>query len=187
LGLPGFNCLDVGGQFGYDALVLAKLSGGRVMSFECDPTASSELARNVANNAPFRDNIRVVHAFVTAQTNGERGQIALDDVAFDGEGFVPDFIKMDIEGAELDALRGARRILEERHPNLLVETHSRQLEIDCLTFVESLGYGTRVLSPRLWLRDYRPVEHNRWFAATYDRGVNDRRSGCSGDVAPTSR
>src|SRR5687768_12485497 len=34
----GFNCFDVGGAWGYDALVLARLSRGRVISFEASPS-----------------------------------------------------------------------------------------------------------------------------------------------------
>jgi hypothetical protein len=35
----------------------------------------------------------------------------------------PDFIKIDVEGAELRVLKGARRILSNGAPRLLVELH----------------------------------------------------------------
>jgi hypothetical protein len=165
--LPGFNCLDVGAQFGYDALLLAKLSRGRVASFECDPDMYGELCRNVAYNDELRPHIEVVQGFVTSETRESEGWLALDDIVFGGRLFVPDFIKMDIEGGELAALLGARRILEEHHPNLLIETHSRQLETDCLALVSSLGYRTTIIETRTLLPDYRPAEHNRWFVASH--------------------
>ncbi|HVL38186.1 MAG TPA: FkbM family methyltransferase [Fimbriimonadaceae bacterium] len=164
---PGFNCFDVGAQFGYDALVLAKLGGGRVASFECEPDTYVKLVRNVAYNADLRNRIDLVHGFVGLTTEEQTGKIALDDAAFGGRFFVPDFIKIDIEGGELDALMGARRVLEEHRPNLIVETHSRQLEDDCLAFVRSLGYATTIIDARKVLPDYRPIEHNRWFAASH--------------------
>lgn len=164
---PGFNCFDVGAQFGYDALLLAKLSGGRVASFECDDDILDELARNVASNEHLRGRIEIVKGFVTSTTDQASGSIALDDVAFGGSAFVPDFIKMDIEGGEFDALRGARAILERRRPDLLIETHSRQVEMDCLDYVRALGYETTIVDARKLLPDYRPVEHNRWFVASH--------------------
>ncbi len=172
---PGFNCFDVGAQFGYDALVLAKLSGGRVASFECDPDMYLELERNLRYNERLRRNIESVQGYIASHTDEQRGWLSLDDVAFDDGMFVPDFIKIDIEGGELDALQGSRRILEERRPALLVETHSRQLERDCLELVSSLGYQHTIVDARRFLPDYRPVEHNRWFVASHNPIVHTIR------------
>ena len=38
----------------------------------------------------------------------------------------PDFLKCDVEGAELAVFEGAARLLRERHPILLVEMHSSE-------------------------------------------------------------
>jgi hypothetical protein len=51
-------------------------------------------------------------------------QIGVDDNAYSELGFVPDFIKIDVDGGELAVLRSASRVLGERHPALIVETHS---------------------------------------------------------------
>jgi len=48
--------------------------------------------------------------------------VALDEVL---QGFAPDFIKMDIEGAEPQALRGARRLIETNRPALAVCVYHR--------------------------------------------------------------
>jgi len=40
----------------------------------------------------------------------------------------PDFIKIDIEGMELDALKGMRGILSQRGPDLFIELHGAELE-----------------------------------------------------------
>lgn len=164
---PGRTSFDVGAQFGYDALILAKLSGAPVASIECDPEVFPELQRNVDSNPGLGRHIRLIQGFVSSASDSEKGTIALDDLAYGGGLFVPDFIKMDIEGGELDALRGSRRILESRHPDLLVETHSAQLEADCLDLVRDLGYRATIVDARTFLPDYRPVEHNRWFVATH--------------------
>ena len=46
--------------------------------------------------------------------------VALDDVVFD---FAPTFITMDIEGAEIFALRGMRKIIERYHPKLAISVY----------------------------------------------------------------
>jgi FkbM family methyltransferase len=48
--------------------------------------------------------------------------VALDDVLF---GFSPNLVKLDIEGAEQEALRGARRLVASRHPGLAVCVYHR--------------------------------------------------------------
>ena len=40
----------------------------------------------------------------------------------------PDFIKMDIEGADADALAGAERVLKEARPTWLIELHGPDCE-----------------------------------------------------------
>jgi hypothetical protein len=91
-------------------------------------------------------------------------QLGLDAWAFSG-GFVPDFIKIDIEGGEVDALHSAERILRERHPSLLVEVHSEELERQAGAMLVGLGYRPLVVSQRRFLPDRRPTEHNRWLVA----------------------
>lgn len=49
--------------------------------------------------------------------------ISLDEFVYEQGHPPPDFIKIDVEGAEGKALRGARRLLSNRHPGLLLEIH----------------------------------------------------------------
>jgi hypothetical protein len=58
-----------------------------------------------------------------------------------------DFVKMDIEGSEVAALRGAAETLRRFRPRLLVETHTVNGVATTEAVVESLkshGYRTRV-------------------------------------------
>jgi FkbM family methyltransferase len=45
---------------------------------------------------------------------------------------VPDFVKIDVEGAELEVLRGMTRILADRGPRLMVEMTDRENEVVAL-------------------------------------------------------
>jgi precorrin-6B methylase 2 len=153
---PGFNSFDVGGQGGYVALMLAKLSkGGRVVSFECDPEAVAVMRETFERN-PFP--IEAVQTFVGKIGGDDR--TTLDTVA--DKTFMPDFIKIDVEGAELEVLQGAYGIFSSRKPSLILETHSMELETACIDLLRGYGYEPRIVDQRRWFHDHRPIEHNRW-------------------------
>lgn len=161
----GYTSFDVGGQWGYDALVLAKLTGGRVISFEAEPSFCEVMRWTFSNNPGLSPLLSVRHGWVGARSDPAGGQVTLDEVAYSEDGFVPDVIKIDIEGAELDALRGAKRILHERKPSLIIETHSEDLEAGCSALLREHGYDPGVVAPRKWLRDHRPSTFNGWLVA----------------------
>jgi len=157
----GVTAFDVGAQHGYDSLVIAKHTRASVAAFECDSACLAGMAESFALNPTLASLIRPVHSMV----GGEAGQLGLDEWAY-GEGFVPDFIKLDIDGGELAALRSARRILGARHPALIVEVHSRELERDCGKLLVDHGYAPVVVSQRKIAPDHRPDAHNRWLVAS---------------------
>jgi hypothetical protein len=133
---PGYKSFDVGGAGGYDALLLSKLSNGApVISFECDDVLVSEMAETFARNAYP---IKAVQAFVCERNDG--GHISLDAAA--ERYFVPDFMKLDIEGAEADALKGAAKILRKRKPSMIVGGGAPiRFEIPANTGLGSTGGG----------------------------------------------
>ncbi len=57
----------------------------------------------------------------------------------------PAFIKLDVEGAEAEVLRGARRLLESQRPILAVEVHN----VTCMFYVQAIllqaGYKTELV------------------------------------------
>jgi len=152
----GSRCFDVGGAGAYDALLLSKLSGaGDVVSFECDDRAASEMLKTVKlNSYP----IEVVKAYVSE--NDENGQMSLDAAA--KRYFVPDFIKIDIEGAEDRALLGADSILTSRKPSMIIEVHGKEKENRCLAILKRYGYEAIIVDRGKFLQEQRPIGHNRW-------------------------
>lgn len=56
----------------------------------------------------------------------------------------PDFVKLDVEGLELDVLQGMRGLLEHRHPRLYIEIHGAdaQRKLANLTAVVELLWTT---------------------------------------------
>ncbi len=157
---PGVSAFDVGAQHGYDSLVIAKLTHAPVAAFECDSDCLAGMNESFGLNPHLAPLIRSVSGMVGHD-------LGLDEWAYGG-GFIPDFIKLDIEGGELVALRSAQRLLAERHPALVVEVHSAKLERECGRFLTDRGYRLIIVNPRRWLPDYRPgIELNRWLVAAH--------------------
>jgi hypothetical protein len=154
---PGVNSFDVGACRGYDSLVLARLTGSWVVSFEADPSACRTMRNNLSRN-PEGARIRMVPGIV-----GPPGaDVTLDDCA--NEFGVPSFVKIDVDGGELDVLRGAERLLLEHRPSLIVETHSHELERLCAGFLSDHGYRPLIVKQRRVWRERRP-DDNRWLVA----------------------
>lgn len=142
---PGMRFIDCGANIGYFTLLAAKLvgSGGRVDAIEPDPLNRQRLIENVHRNG-LADVVRVHAVAVAAQPatvtlfhpgedEGNHGQASLFSTGGSAERFevqavrlddliddVPDVIKMDIEGAELDALRGATKLMQSPNPPKLI-------------------------------------------------------------------
>jgi hypothetical protein len=95
--------------------------------------------------------------------DGTDGSLTLDQLAT--ETFSPDFVKLDIEGSETEAILGGGQILDEAHA-WLIEVHSRDAERACIIALARHHYDLELVNPRWWLPDRRPDPHNRWLIAS---------------------
>jgi FkbM family methyltransferase len=147
---PGDSALDVGANVGAYAILFGLWAGerGRVVAFEPSPDAFSGLRRHIALNG-LDGRVECVRAAVADSvgeatfvsdgsqgTNhlgtaaGAGGQVirvpttTIDDVCRERQ-LRPRVIKIDVEGAEIAVLRGARRTIAamDRDAGLFVEMH----------------------------------------------------------------
>jgi Methyltransferase FkbM domain len=162
---PGYLCFDIGGFDGYYALILSRLTSEKVIVFEADPDSCARVRRNCDANPMIGDRVEIENAYVGFETNVAEKCIALDDKLDSGQLPLPDFIKMDVDRAELSALTGAKKLLAARRPHLIVEVHSAELERQCADLLVELGYAPRIVTQRKWLPENRPLEHCRWIVA----------------------
>jgi FkbM family methyltransferase len=168
---PGGVVVDVGANVGETLLNFARLVGerGEVIAFEINPATHRRCLRNISLNS-FK-NVRLFDlglgseggaallASPNARNSGEdrvvhnQGRSGINVEMTTMDSFVAehaiariDLIKIDVEGFEMNVLRGARETLERFQPRLFVEVSDvnlRQQEssaTELLEFLERLGY-----------------------------------------------
>jgi tRNA G37 N-methylase Trm5 len=155
--------IDVGAGFGELCILFTK-NRRRAMAIEPDTTSLSLLRSNLALNGLSDSDVKIVPKFVGAVS--DEHHVRLDDIDLDRSG--SGFIKIDIEGLEVEALEGARSLLSEANVKLLVEVHSQELEFRCVKLLKRYRYSAKVIKNSRWrcvIPELRPSPHNRWIWA----------------------
>jgi len=154
---PGMTVYDVGAQAGSYTLMFSSMVGatGHVIAFEPCAYEARYLLDHLRLNS--LSNVKVIQAAVGAVSglgrfSTERGpcqnQLQAEDtsrllvpvLALDDAGLAPpEVIKMDIEGGETDALLGARRMLREHRPVVLVALHGSEQRATCPRILREAG------------------------------------------------
>lgn len=161
---PGQVTFDVGAHLGFFTLLMARLVGdqGRVVSVEPDPYMGPKLESNLKRNGTA--NVAVVRAAAGAVagerrfTPGDGGGIGhlAEDGALEVTGTTldnladrfgaPSLIKVDVEGGELEVLKGAAGLLAApNRPVLVVEVHDSGAQSDAERLLNSLPYDISMI------------------------------------------
>ena len=157
--------VDIGASDGYYGLVYYKLNPkGKIYLFDSRYAFAEEQRNNFSRNGFSQDKLFPISKYVCDFS--DETHIALDDLLAQVPGIV--FFKIDVDGGELEVLKGIKGLLDTRKCKVIIETHSKALEDSCLEFLRNLGYRTAVI-PNAWWRYFipeeRPIEHNRWLRA----------------------
>nr|MBA2622042.1 FkbM family methyltransferase [Chthoniobacterales bacterium] len=154
---------DIGANVGFYTLLASELVGdsGRVIAFEPLPRNLSLLRDHIhLNNLR---NVQVIEAAVADrigdamfddQRNPSMGQlsesgrievrtVALDDLVESETIPPPDFIKIDVEGAEGGVLKGAERVLLRQQPTIFLATHGDNAKWACLNLLNRYKYSVQ--------------------------------------------
>ncbi len=183
---PNSVVYDIGANVGFFSLLASVLAGddGHVYAFEPLPRNINFLRKHIAINQ--RKNIDVFEVAVSDHNGqaffdlgastamghlAESGEIQVEMVSLDemiAEGNIkpPDYIKLDVEGAEFGALRGAQKLLAQFHPVLFIDTHHREAHEKSIELLKGLGYdfqcldGKNLVETKEVLATYRPTVGN---------------------------
>jgi FkbM family methyltransferase len=178
--------VDAGANIGFYTLLMAqKVKSGKVFGFEPVPKNFSTLKHNISfsphihkiqlqNNGLWHEKDLLqfsldesmednVGSFTAGRVDRALSREACEVFPLDDfcQGFAKlDFIKMDIEGAELSALRGAQKTIERLRPQFLIEINRRACE--------RFGYNQEEIFMFFKKRGYKffqvgdVVERSRW-------------------------
>jgi hypothetical protein len=158
--------IDIGaGQGEYTLYLLVRTTAKKIFAFEPSLEDRTKLQANVEINCQGQnERLEVSAKFLGSRQTDTSTR--LDDlvplISF------PCLIKMDVDGGEIDILMGATRLLQMPDTRWIIETHSQQLETDCIELLTRFGYVVKVV-PNAWWRtiipELRPSIHNRWLVA----------------------
>ena len=164
----GMTCFDIGANVGYYTLLFSVLVGqtGKVFAFEPLPTNVDLLRQHVQINrcrnvrifdlaltdfdgeAPFEEHESRSMGHL-AESSGLKVRCAtLDGLLREGEISIPHVLKIDVEGAELAVMIGARKMFESAKPVILLATHGPDVHASCCCLLIDLGYDLEPLDGR---------------------------------------
>jgi FkbM family methyltransferase len=164
----GDVCFDIGAYRGFFSAVMALAGASRVYAFEPNPDNIVQFKDFQSLNPGLPVELMAVAAgahggeqefmVLPERTMGRLATssfqsehlatdsyrvkvVSLDDVVESGAALAPSVMKIDVEGSELEVLRGARELLTVRKPRLFIEAHSPELARDCTAYLAQLGYS----------------------------------------------
>jgi FkbM family methyltransferase len=161
---PGAVFYDIGANVGFYSLLASGLvQSGKVFAFEPLPRNVFYLKRHLELNA-----VRNVEVYELAISD-HAGRASFDEGADCGSGHLgsgglsvqtatldgliheqriapPAFVKMDIEGGELSALRGAWSCLTKYRPTMFLATHGDEIHERCRQLLQAWGFSFQLVS-----------------------------------------
>ena len=161
--------VDGGAYTGDTLLTFMRLTGGkfaRCCAFEPDPATAEKLKATVAKrglrgvtvhnkglwSAPAALPFAVWHG-TSASAVSDGGEVSVEADTVDRAAPDATFIKLDIEGAELEALKGAAETIRRNRPKLAVCVYHKPGDLfEIPLFIKSL-----VPEYRFYLRQHQPV------------------------------
>jgi FkbM family methyltransferase len=188
---PGDTFFDIGANAGFFTLIAARLVGanGRCIAFEparencasiheqielnslCPCQVVGEAISDIVGSTFFTSATRGSSSAHLGESEAGEHLMPVKVTTLDGACARfgrPDFIKMDIEGAEARALKGASHALRHLRPGFLIELHGPECERQVKTLLRDADYAFFALDgaplqPHQTLPDHfvgRPRERN---------------------------
>ena len=157
--------VDIGAQYGDYAILCRKYYQAKVFTFE--PLRSNfkiiknNIKVNKLNNGIIAYNVAIGDRRKTVQISfsgdmmnslgkGEKQNTTVKTL--DSYRLKPNILKIDVEGFEMDVLRGAIETIKTYHPKIILEVHTKALKEQCIKFLSGFGYKVvhyeRIMRPK---------------------------------------
>lgn len=162
---PGDVVYDLGAQAGYHSLYASMLVGpsGQVWAFEPNPVNVQFIRKHIDLNgarnihvmecavsdadgeSTFDDGKNCFSGHLSDKGSRKVQTISIDSAVMAGRLPAPNYLKIDVEGAEFKVLSGAVETLRKSRPTILVETHEwiagfESARSDCSRVLAELDY-----------------------------------------------
>jgi FkbM family methyltransferase len=156
---------DIGAHVGYFTLLSSVLVGnsGKVYAFEPAKKVFKLLEKHIKINRC--KNVDIFNKAISDKNGvgffdtgdgswtgkiSSKGEyevemVKLDDFVLKNNISPPNVIKIDVEGEELNVLKGAKNLLTEYSPLIFLSAHGQQLYDSCCEFLKSLGYEIKTI------------------------------------------
>lgn len=158
---------DIGAHVGYFSAIAALINNGSGAIYAFEPRPMNARFFRIHMKANHFTNVTLFEAAVGDAEKDVRfdlgqgsatghvsmegklkvKQISIDKILREGLIPTPDFIKIDVEGGEMNVLKGLVDVISLHHPKILVATHNHECHAFVLDFLRMKNYSIEVLNP----------------------------------------
>lgn len=156
------SLVDVGANDGYYTLAFLRSRAERVVACEPGPAMEHLLTNAGANGYQPGERFIIERRFAGSHDGG----VSINELVKSLPR--PVFLKVDIEGGEFELLQSAEKCESLNEVYWLIETHSLELEHQCVAWLTAHNYQVEIIRNAWWrifLPELRPTAHNRWLIA----------------------
>lgn len=158
---------DIGAHIGYFSAIAAQINGdeGKIFAFEPRPMNAEFFRRHMQVNG--FDKVVLFQAAVGSEdkdvlfdsakgsatgrvtTDGDLKvkQVSVDRMIADGTLPLPTFVKIDVEGGEIEVLKGLEKVIAQARPKMVIATHGPECHSFVLEYLEKHRYTHTILNP----------------------------------------
>lgn len=164
LELANGQCLDIGANVGFMSMAMESL-GLEVIAFEPQPEIYGLLRKNIRGNCMnvalgnVVDMVKMPRISYSRNGNyggcgigmkSELGTINVSCIRLDDLGLRPGFVKIDVEGYELEVLRGGRETILAYKPIMYIEDDRPEKSRELRAYIAGLGYTIEEHQPKMF-------------------------------------
>lgn len=180
--LPGSVVFDIGAHVGFYTLLASELVGnkGKVYAFEplkrnilylkkhltLNKISNVEVFEvaisNVNNQVKFKQENSSSEGHICQEGNIYVTVASIDRIIEENNLLPPSYMKIDIEGGEINALKGAQNTLLKYHPTIFLATHGINIHKNCCEYLKSLNYNLKPINENKKLDEVDELIAHHW-------------------------